>query len=280
MSILGRGAIVGSRIAAQNVSKWSRPVFKQTELVSIVTPATLYQPIRQPSAGSYRHFSSIPQLTPAQAIQSSEEILTALRSPQSIQQLESIRSSGADMLFKWQQANAALIPPTLQAITKLGYSADQQGLQAYTEAMSSIPKDSEEAAQLAGLMRTKWELLLEHGFGAGLGRAITLTEARAIATDIVDAMQDSTFLAEVDALFTGLMARLSITEKQQALLRVLINLQQEQMGKHGFPGEAGYAQCQISMLDHASDAIVTGAVMTCTQMVFTRAGLSLTELQG
>lgn len=52
-----------------------------------------------------------------------------------VQQLQSVRSGG-DKLAKWQQANTMLIQSTLRVLPQIGFTADVQGLQQYTEAFA------------------------------------------------------------------------------------------------------------------------------------------------
>ena len=45
----------------------------------------------------------------------------------------------------------------------------------------------------------------------------------------------------------------------------------------GYPGDAGYAQAQVALMDHANDAVVTASVAAATTSLYARAGINLQE---
>lgn len=49
------------------------------------------------------------------------------------------------------------------------------------------------------------------------------------------------------------------------------------MSRHGFSGDAGYAQAQVCLMEHAADAVVTASVAAATTNLYARAGIDLHE---
>lgn len=137
-------------------------------------------------------------LTLEEAFTSTHMILGELQSPASLQMLSSVRDTG-DTLTKWQQVNGLLVSATLRVLPQVGFSADGQGLQAYTMAFAECVRTNspEAAGKLQELNAAKWRVLLEHGFGCEPAPPMTLAKAREVAIDIVDAMQDPALLQQV-----------------------------------------------------------------------------------
>ena len=124
---------------------------------------------------------------------------------------------------------------------------------------------------------TKWRTLLRHAFGCDPAPPIERSAARALAIDMVDALQDEALLAEVAGSREGLGSRLSDQEHQLLVARAVVNVQAEVMAKHGFEGDAGFAQAQVCLMEHAHDAVVTASVAAATSSLYARAGISLQE---
>ena len=137
-------------------------------------------------------------LTLEQAFTSTHMILGELQSPASLQMLSSVRETG-DTLTKWQQVNGLLVSATLRVLPQVGYSADGQGLQAYTMSFAECARTNspEASGKLQELNTAKWRVLLEHAFGCEPAPPMTLAKARELAIDIVDAMQDPALLKQV-----------------------------------------------------------------------------------
>ena len=139
-----------------------------------------------------------------QALTSNHLIINELESPAAKQQLESVRGAG-DILTKWQHANAVLVHATMNVLPQVGYSKDGPGLQAYTDAFAVLMRsDSPEVtAALRSTTESKWRVLLQSAFGCEPAAPIDLAKARAIAIDMVDALQDETLLRQVEESRTG-----------------------------------------------------------------------------
>lgn len=45
----------------------------------------------------------------------------------------------------------------------------------------------------------------------------------------------------------------------------------------GYPGDAGFAQAQVAMMEHANDAVVTASVAAATTNLYARAGIDLQD---
>lgn len=224
-----------------------------------------------------RALSSV-ALSLEQAITSNHLILSELEAPVSVQQLEAARNAG-DVLAKWQTTNAVLVHATLRVLPQLGYAADGQGLQQYSEAFAACIRDGapEVRETLRGLNEAKWRVLLKHGFGAEPAPPLSLSQARAIVISMVDALQEPALLRQVEETKSGLTARLPEAERQHLVARVLVSVQQDVVAKHGFPGEAGYAQAQVCLMEHATDAVVTASIAAATTNIYARAGIDLQQ---
>ena len=227
-----------------------------------------------------RALSSLPrpQMSLEQALTSNHLILSELEAPMMVQQLESVRASG-DILAKWQATNGVLMHATLRALPSLGFTSDAQGLQTYSEAFAECLRNGTEAEQstLRGLNDSKWKVLLKHAFGCEPAEPISLAKAREIAIDMVDALQDATLIKQVEDAKSGLAARLSEAERQHMVAKALVGVQADVVSKHGFSGDAGYAQAQVCLMEYASDAVVTASIAAATTNIYSRAGINLQE---
>jgi len=120
-------------------------------------------------------------------------------------------------------------------------------------------------------------VLLQQAFGCDPAPPITLAKAREIAIDMVDALQDPALLRQVEESRTGLAARLPDAERQHMVARALVGVQAEVVLRHGFEGDAGYAQAQVCLMEHAGDAVVTASIAAATNNLYARAGINLQE---
>lgn len=232
----------------------------------------------RPAAAALSSVSMPAPLTLEQALTSNHLILSELEAAPAVQQLEAARTGG-DTLSKWQTTNTVLMHATLRMLPQLGYSADGHGLKAYSDAFAGCLREGgpEVSAKLRGLNDSKWRVLLKHAFGAEPAPPISLSQARAIAIDIVDALQDEVLLKQVEEARSGLAARLPEAERQHMVGRALISVQHEVVQRHGFEGDAGYAQAQVCLMEHAADAVVTASVGAATNNVYARAGIDLQQ---
>lgn len=216
------------------------------------------------------------RMTLEQALTSNHLILAELESPPAVAQLSAVRESG-DTLAKWQATNAVLVHATLRSLPQIGYSADGNGLHRFSDAFARcMREDSPEVREkLRGLNDAKWGVLLKHAFGCEAAPSISLADARAIVIDMVDALQDEALLKQVEESRSGLAARLSEEERQAMVGRALVNVQAEVVARHGYAGDAGYAQAQVCLMEHAADAVVTASIAAATTNIYARAGIDL-----
>ena len=117
-------------------------------------------------------------------------------------------------------------------------------------------------------------MLLKHAFACEPAPPISLGKAREIAIDMVDALQDEQLLKQVEEAKSGLAAG-SEPERQNMVARALVGVQIDVCAKHGFSGDAGYAQAQVCLMEHAADAVVTASVAVATTNIYARAGIDL-----
>lgn len=219
-----------------------------------------------------------PEFTLEKALTSSHLIVGELESPAVAQHLAAVAQSG-DTLAKWQQTNAVLVHATLKVLPQLGFTADVPGLQSYSEAFAERMRSEtgEVRTTLMDLNDAKWRVLLKRVFDCEPADRMALPKARELAIAFVDALQDPKLVAQVEQARDGLASRLPEQERQHMVARALVDVQLEVVAKHGFAGDAGYAQAQVCLMEHASDAVVTASVAAATANLYARAGINLQE---
>lgn len=222
--------------------------------------------------------SKAPALSAEQAISSSKLILNEIESPSVIQALWGAQSG--NKLQKWQTANAVLIQSMLKVLPQVGFSADAQGLQRYTEAFAVQARSDDPVVRktLGAVNTERWRVLLINGYGCEPAPTLPLDDARKLAIDIVDALQDPALLNQVEQSRTGLNARLSDQEHQTLVAGAVLSVQADVMERHGFKGDGGYAQAQVCLMEHAFDAVVNASVSAATNALYIRAGINLQQL--
>ena len=226
--------------------------------------------------------STRPTMSLEQALTSTHLMISELESQAALQQLQSLRNSG-DMMTKWQTANAVLVHATMRVLPQCGYTSDGQGLQNYMQAFAECMNTGTEEVKttLRGLNESKWKVLLKHAFDCEPVPPLDLAKARAIAIDMVDALQDPLLTKQVEESRQGLSSRLPEQERQMLVARAVVAVQAEVIARYGFEGDAGFAQAQVALMDHAGDAVVTASIAAATTNLYARAGINLQQaLQG
>ena len=142
-------------------------------------------------------------------------------------------------------------------------------------ALGEALSDSETRAMLQQLNEQKWTVLLKHTFGCEPAARITLSEARDLAIAMVDAMQSPDVIRQMEESKTGIAANLSEQERQNLVARAVVGVQSDVIQKAGYDGDAGYAQAQVCLMEHANDAVVTASVAAATTALYARAGINL-----
>lgn len=210
---------------------------------------------------------------------SSHAVIDALSSPAAVQQLQSFQTV-PDLLTKWQQTNAMLVQATLHVLPQVGFNPDFVGLQNYTEAFAEQVRDGEAETRqaLQGLNQQKWGVLLKHAFDCAPAPPLPLGAARELAIATVDALQDPKLLKDTAESRTGLGARMSDHERHSFVARALVGVQKDVMASKGFAGDAGFAQANVCLMEHAGDAVVTASVASATNALYARAGINLQEV--
>eukprot|EP00966_Prymnesium_polylepis_P117013 2703908-Prymnesium_polylepis.1 len=216
----------------------------------------------------------MPSLTLESALTSSHMINSSLESPAALQMLAAAKSS-TDVAEKWQRVNTVLIQATLQAVSTLGFTPDAHGFEGYTRSFAELMRSDEARGPLQQLNEAKWTTLLKHGYGCGVAAPLTLAQARGIAIELVDALQDAELMKQLDESRTGLTSRLSNEERQGMIARILVQEQVKVLARHGFEGAEGFAQAQVCLMAHAADAVVTASVAAATQNLYSRGGIDL-----
>lgn len=219
-----------------------------------------------------------PTITLEQALTSNHLIIGELESAAAQQQLSGVQAQ-TDLLAKWQHTNAVLVHATLRVLPQVGFSPDGPGLQGYTEAVGERTRTEAPEAQttLRELNDSKWKILLKTAFGCEPAAPLALSQVRELAIAMVDALQDPALLRQVEEARSGLAARLSEQERQTMVARAMVSVQAEVCAKHGFAGDEGYAQAQVCIMEHATDAVVTGSIAAATTNFYARAGINLQQ---
>lgn len=118
----------------------------------------------------------------------------------------------------------------------------------YRHAPQARGEQAESRKALQEMNTSKWAVLLEHAFGCETPSPMSKEEARRLAIDIVDALQDEQLLRQVESERTGLLSKLSDQERQHMVARAVVGVQSEVIERHGFKGDAGFAQAQAGSL--------------------------------
>jgi hypothetical protein len=197
-----------------------------------------------------------------------KETLAKLRALQDA--LAALRNHPGSLVEKWQQLLQIVLGAQLDVMKRHDLITDQTTLSRFNDAYAQRAQDS---AELATLNKEKWLFVFDKVFGIREFKELSLSDARLLIADIVDAMTAPTFLQTVDASVAALPLSASLIERRQAVMTVLFPLHLSVMAKHGFPGEEGYIQAQRALMDHYSDPIIAQSASRAQAVVFRRARL-------
>ena len=181
-----------------------------------------------------------------------------------------IRESDQSIAIRWQAFIGVVLPTQLQAIKGLGFAEDQLGLMEFNR---QVIQASAEDRELEKINCDKWDFLLEKAFGVTEAPRIDLKTARALVTDITQAMTVEFFLEKIDKLKEGFSKEASMLDKRQELLEIIVPVHKLIMERYGFLGDLGYVKAQRALVDFYHDPVIQEQSIKAQQTVFARANL-------
>lgn len=210
----------------------------------------------------------MPKLTKETILSAQKKIIEILkmRTPDFVK----IRESQESIAVRWQAFIGVVLPAQLEAIKDLGFAHDQSGLMEFNR---QVTHESAEDRDLQKINCDKWAFLLAAAFGITQAPTIDLNTARALVTDIADAMTVNCFLEKVDDLKESFSKEASMLDKRQALLEVIVPVHMLIMQRYGFEGDLGYIKAQRALVDFYHDPVIKEQSIKAQQIVFARAGL-------
>ena len=150
-------------------------------------------------------------------------------------------------------------------------------MQAFAECMNTGTEEVKTA--LRGLNESKWKVLLT--LSTASPSHAGLAKARAIAIDMVDALQDPLLAKQVEESRQGLSSRLPEQERQMLVARAVVAVQAEVIADMEFEATPVLRRRRSRCMDHAGDAVVAASIAAATTNLYARAGINLQQaLQG
>lgn len=210
----------------------------------------------------------LPKLTKEIILSAQKKITEALK--QKEPDFVKIRESLEPIAIRWQAFIGVVLPAQLDAIKDLGFAQDQSGLMEFNR---QVMHESTEDRELTKINCDKWAFLLEAAFGITESPTIDLKTARALVTDIADAMTVEFFLKKIDQLKEGFSEEASMLDKRQALLQLIVPVHMLIMQRYGFEGDLGYVKAQRALVDFYHDPVIKEQSIKAQQTVFARAEL-------
>eukprot|EP00943_MAST-04B_sp_MAST-4B-sp1_P006751 g6751.t1 len=217
------------------------------------------------------------------ALNVTETINMYLEESNAALRLEEIRlnSPPRPLSERWQGMLDVFFGVSLHVIVPFGFSGDQTGLQNYTAQIGQVlaglqnstnESDKKDLAEFKELSDETWKILLITAFGIELeNHVISIDKIRNITMEVSSAMQHSDFMNEVESK----VKTLPMEQKQQALMGLLIPLQQSVTEKHGMEGEDGYIIYQAQLMKNMADPQIQHNMAAAMNAVIRNAGISI-----
>jgi hypothetical protein len=197
-----------------------------------------------------------------------EGVLNDLKAKKDV--LEKIKKAEYPLIVKWQMMISVLLPLQFEYIKKLGFTNDQTALMDFNAQLMEYQKTDQ---KLKDLNDAKWNFLFEQAFGITKVDKISQDQAIALVTDISNEIMSERFLQQVDQFMTTLDPKLTLIEKRQSLLSLLMPMQLHIMSQHGFEGEQGYVQAQKALIEYLHNPQMIEVATKAQMTLFKRAGL-------
>lgn len=194
-------------------------------------------------------------------------IISAIKA--SLKDFEQIRALASPVINQWQAFIGLMLPIQQKAIQLYSFSGDQQGLTAFNHLLAKH-LDNPEVRQLN---QEKWDIALSAAFGIKKDKNINLSEAQMIICEIADTLTSNDSLAKFDKLSLQFDESLSMVEKRQRALEIILPMQMNVFSKYGFEGQQGYLIAQACLVEHYHDPIISAKANEAMSLIFSKLGL-------
>eukprot|EP00729_Bicosta_minor_P001889 gene1889-22491_t len=163
-------------------------------------------------------------------------------------QLDAIRETGHDqpIISRWQSVVTVWMGAVLHSAVAYGYPNSMEGVEKFTQAYDELQRSDSRGEELQAAAKERWGLLFSRGLGMAVEKEdIPLTKAQEIVETELQAVR-----AKLPAGTTEEEAKMRM---QEAVLQMLMPLQMEVYGSHGYDGDEGYIRMQAALLNHHGD---------------------------
>jgi hypothetical protein len=220
---------------------------------------------------------SVPSLNSEQATACFETVSTYLELSRASEMLTEIRlsKSNQSLATRWQRMFDIYLTTQLHCIHPFGYSADQNGLQAFNmnvaQVMQSAGPETDTGKELLDAQKENWDLLLDRAFGvkADDSNVIDLETCRSIAISVASKIQSSDFTANIEK---KVGSKTDPMEKQAALMELIVDAHMDIMPTFNLSGEDGYVLVQSSMMRYSGDQDIMQNMQRAMLHVQSKAG--------
>jgi hypothetical protein len=199
---------------------------------------------------------------------------------------------------KWQRMMEIFLTTQVHVIAGLGYTADEQGLTLYAQALAKcIQEECDETMQelFAELRRDTWRELVATAFNLNAATDIpvlSIVDARNIMHKVSSKMMEPSVLLEIQTKTAKLDEGDSeedyenfLANKHQILQDIIVNHvymsgKPSLIEESGFgSGPKGYAAMQCAMSDYEGDPLISQYAAAAMVKVWDAAGLDISALQ-
>ena len=176
---------------------------------------------------------------------------------------------------KWEGMMQIRVQTELHVIAAFGYEANQMGMLAYRQTMAqlleaTIPTGRE---AIQALDKQIWAEIIHRTF-AITAESMELQKARQVTLTVTSALQQESFLSQLDESMKDLGGEASDSDKNKALQQHLLAIWTEVLPNFGFKGDDGYVRFQAALVEHSSDAEIATMIQSALVVVTRRIGLN------
>ena len=158
----------------------------------------------------------------------------------------------------------------LHVIAAFGYEANQMGMLAYRQTMKASRQQFHDEGYLA--RQAIWAEIIHHF--AITAESMELQKARQVTLTVTSALQQESFLSQLDESMKELGGEASDSDKNKALQQHLLAIWTEVLPNFGFKGDDGYVRFQAALVEHSSDAEIATMIQSALVVVTRRIGLN------
>lgn len=186
------------------------------------------------------------------------------------------------IISRWQSVVTVWMGAVLHSAVAYGYPNSMEGVEKFTQAYDELQRSDSRGEELQAAAKERWGLLFSRGLGMDVEKEdIPLVKAQEIVRQQCNDMQKESFLEKIDAELKSVRSKLpaGTTEEeakmkmQEAILIMLMPLQMNVYGSHGYEGDEGYIRMQAALLNHHGDEQIMYNTAVATTVLFRRAGL-------